>query len=392
MRSLRVAGLFAGIGGLDLGLDEAGHKTVVLAEWDDAAQAVLREHFNTEFRSDVTEIKKLPKVDLITGGFPCQDISQAGQRNGLAGSRSSLVWEFFRLVEQSKPEFFVLENVANLLRIDRGEAMRRLLTTIEGLGYRWTYRLIDTRGFAIPQRRQRVIVLASRGEVNPEDVLLVPGPQPKHDDEPLEPHVTKAYGFYWTEGRRGVGWTQNAVPTIKGGSGLGIPSPPAIYVTRRGFAGTPSVEDGERLQGFDPGWTNVEVDGRPVKLGTRWKMIGNAVSVPVSRWIGGQLSLESHEPLRDHVGIGSIDGSRPLPPAAFGGNGVWFAADASTHIEVPIHEPIMKFLNDPLQGLSTKALTGYLHRAKQTTRRIPERFLRDLTSQLEHSMSRSNSI
>ena len=389
MRSLRVAGLFAGIGGLDLGFDAAGHETVLLAEWDGAAQAVLREHFNTEFRSDVSEIRRLPKVDLITGGFPCQDISQAGQRNGLAGSRSGLVWEFFRLVEQSKPEFFVLENVANLLRIDRGEAMRLLLTTIEALGYRWAYRLVDTRGFGIPQRRQRVIVLASRSEVNPEDVLLAPGPQPKHDDEPLEPQVTKAYGFYWTEGRRGVGWTQNAVPTIKGGSGLGIPSPPAIYVTRRGFAGTPSVEDGERLQGFDPGWTNVEVDGLPVKLGTRWKMIGNAVSVPVSRWLGSQLSLESHEPLSNHVGIGPIDRRRPLPRAAFGGNGLWFAADASTHIEVAIHEPVMKFLNDPLKKLSTKALSGYLNRANQTTRRIPERFLRDLTNQLEHSFNSS---
>lgn len=387
MRSLRVVGLFAGIGGLDLGFEEAGHETVLLAEWDDAAQAVLREHFDTDLRSDVSDIKKLPKVDLITGGFPCQDISQAGQRNGLAGSRSGLVWEFFRLVEKSKPEFFVLENVANLLRIDRGEAMRTLLLTIESFGYRWAYRLVDTRGFGIPQRRQRVIVLASRGVVNPEDVLLEPGPRPKHDDEPLEPQVTKAYGFYWTEGRRGVGWTQNAVPTIKGGSGLGIPSPPAIYVTRRGFAGTPSVEDGERLQGFEPGWTNVDVDGRPVKLGTRWKMIGNAVSVPVSRWIGGRIASEVFDPIGQETSAGPVDRNRPLPQAAFGGTGEWFASDVSTHIDVPIHEPIMKFLRDPLQPLSVKALGGYLNRAEQTTRRIPERFLRDLSGQLKAATS-----
>jgi len=223
--------------------------------------------------------------------------------------------------------------------------------------------------------------------VNPEDVLLEPGPNPKHDDEPLDPQVTKAYGFYWTEGRRGVGWTQNAVPTIKGGSGLGIPSPPAIYVTRRSFAGTPSVEDGERLQGFDPGWTNVEVDGRPVKLGTRWKMIGNAVSVPVSRWIGSRIAEEFHEPLGLEVSVGLIDRNRPLPRAAFGGNGHWFASDVSTHIYLPIHEPIMKFLRDPLRPLSVKALGGYLNRAEQTTRRIPERFLRDLSRQLEAATS-----
>jgi DNA (cytosine-5)-methyltransferase 1 len=299
------------------------------------------------------------------------------------------VWEFFRLVEKSKPEFFVLENVANLLRIDRGEAMRLLLATIESLGYRWAYRLVDTRGFGIPQRRQRVIVLASRGAVSPEDVLLQPGPRPKHDDEPLEPQVTKAYGFYWTEGRRGVGWTQNAVPTIKGGSGLGIPSPPAVYVTRRGFAGTPSVEDGERLQGFEPGWTKVEVDGQPVKLGTRWKMVGNAVSVPVSRWIGDRLAAEFHDSMKLRVATAPMDRSRPLPQAAFGSNGVWFTSDVSTHVEVPIHEPIMKFLRDPLQELSVKALGGYLNRAGQTTRRIPERFLRDLSVQLEVASSGS---
>jgi DNA (cytosine-5)-methyltransferase 1 len=383
-------GLFAGIGGLDLGFEEAGHQTILLAEWDAAAQAVLREHFEADLRSDVSQIKRLPKVDLITGGFPCQDISQAGQRGGLAGSRSGLVWEYFRLIERSKPEFFVLENVGNLLRIDRGGAMRLLLSTIEGLGYRWAYRLIDTRGFGIPQRRQRVIVLASRGLVNPEDVLLVPGPEPKHDDSPLEPQVTKAYGFYWTEGRRGVGWTQNAVPTIKGGSGLGIPSPPALYVTRRRFAGTPSVEDGERLQGFIPGWTNVELDGKAVKVGTRWRMIGNAVSVPVSRWIGTRLALESHASLGSEIATGPISGNRPLPQAAFGSDGSWSAANAGTHVEVSLHEPIMRFLRDPLKSLSAKALTGYLNRAQRTTRRIPARFLQDLTDQLQTETEKTN--
>jgi hypothetical protein len=84
-----------------------------------------------------------------------------------------------------------------------------------------------------------------------------------------------------------------------------------------------------------------------------------------------------------------MDRSRPLPQAAFGSNGVWFTSDVSTHVEVPIHEPIMKFLRDPLQELSVKALGGYLNRAGQTTRRIPERFLRDLSVQLEVASSGS---
>jgi DNA (cytosine-5)-methyltransferase 1 len=383
-RSLNAAGLFAGIGGLDLGLKAAGHQVTLLAEWDPAAQAVLRHHFpDVELRSDVAEIKNLPAgIDLVTGGFPCQDISQAGRRDGLAGARSGMVWEFFRLIDGSRPDFFVLENVANLLSLESGRALRILLETIESLGYRWAYRLVDTRGFGLPQRRQRVIFLASRGEVAPENVLFSSSYEPEHDDEPLDPREENSYGFYWTEGRRGVGWTENAVPTIKGGSGLGIPSPPAVYVTKNSFAGTPTIEDGERLQGFEPRWTEAELDGRPLKLGARWKLIGNAVSVPVSDWLGEQLAHEEHPVLRDMLPATPLRTDRPMPRAAFGAKGKWFTVDVGTHVRVPRHLPIMGFLRDPLMPLSTKALAGYVNRASQSTRRIPMRFLRDLRAEL----------
>jgi DNA (cytosine-5)-methyltransferase 1 len=383
-RSLKTVGLFAGIGGLDLGLEAAGHELVLLAEWDAAARAVLLERFSSaHLLADVAKIKNLPRdVELVTGGFPCQDISQAGRRVGLAGERSGLVWEFFRLIERLAPEFFVLENVANLLSLESGRALRTLLETIESLGYRWAYRLVDTRGFGLPQRRQRVIFLASRGEVAPEDVLFSSSCESLHDDEPLDPHPEKAYGFYWTEGRRGVGWTENAVPTIKGGSGLGIPSPPAVYVVRSGMAGTPSIEDGERLQGFQPGWTNVTLTGQPLKLGARWKLIGNAVSVPVSEWIGQRLSLEEYPQLQDMLPTVPLRTDRPMPRAAFGAKGKWFSVSVGTHVRQPCHVPIMEFLEDPLRPLSDKALSGYVSRASNSTRRIPGRFLQDLKTEL----------
>lgn len=383
-RVLQSAGLFAGIGGLDLGLEEAGHVVRVLAEWDPAAQSVLRTQFaETKLLSDVSLIRHLPRgIDLVTGGFPCQDISQAGHRKGLEGSRSSLVWEFFRLVESRKPEFFILENVANLLRLESGRALRILLNTIESIGYRWAYRLVDTRGFGLPQRRQRVIFLASRGVVAPQDVLFSSSYLPEHDDEPLEPNEEKAYGFYWTEGRRGVGWTEDAVPTIKGGSGLGIPSPPAVYVTETGIAGTPSITDGERLQGFKPGWTDVDLDNKPVKPGVRWRLLGNAVSVPLSKWLGRQLALEEHVAFSEVGRFETLRTDRPMPQAAFGSSDGWFASQVTTHVEVGKHTPIMEFLSEPLQPLSNKALSGYVKRARCSTRRIPERFLSDLELEL----------
>ena len=381
-RSLRVAGLFAGIGGLDLGFDRTGHQSVFMCEWDPAAQVVLQTRFpGVTLEGDVREVDRLPEVDLVTGGFPCQDISQAGTRDGLVGARSGLVWEFFRLIESSQPEFFVLENVSNLLSLKSGSAMRTLLRTIESLGYRWSYRLVDTRGFGIPQRRQRVIILASRGATNPEDVLLSQQRDPEHDDTPLEPGEDNAYGFYWTEGRRGVGWTENAVPTIKGGSGLGIPSPPAIYITSQGFAGTPSIEDAERLQGFEPGWTALEMDGKPFRLGMRWRLVGNAVSVPMSEWLGEQLGRPEHDRIAESLEATPIREGRPLPKAAFGGPKGWFGAPVTTHVSTSIHMPIDQFLVDPLKPLSYRALGGYLSRASQTTRRIPKRFLIDLRKQ-----------
>lgn len=381
-RSLRVAGLFAGIGGLDLGLDQSGHKTVFMSEWDPTAQAVLRARMpNVELKGDVREVRRLPKVDLVTGGFPCQDISQAGKRQGLAGERSGLVWDYLRLIEKSKPEFLLLENVANLLSLKSGAAMRALLMSIEELGYSWAYRLVDSRGFGLPQRRQRVIILGSRSDVKPELALHAASVTPVFDDTPVDPLMEPAYGFYWTEGRRGIGWTANAVPTIKGGSGLGIPSPPAIYLNGKDHVGTPSIEDAERLQGFEPGWTNVTVEGKSVKPGLRWRLIGNAVSVPISQWLGAELANPDLNKRQLQWAVSPVNDRRPLPRGAFGSAGKWYAITTSTHVSQSEHVPILDFLQDPLRPLSPRALTGYLRRASETTRRIPASFLKSLDRQ-----------
>lgn len=387
-RRLKVAGLFAGIGGLDVGFEDLGHETLMMSEWDPAAQAVLQARFpHVRLEGDVRDLRALPRVDLVTGGFPCQDISQAGTREGLLGSRSGLVWEFFRLVEKAKPEFFLLENVANLLSIKSGTVMRQLLLAVEELGFKWAYRLVDTRGFGLPQRRQRVLILASRSDVKPELVLHRMSVSPVVRDEPIDPLCAAAYGFYWTEGKRGVGWTTDAVPTIKGGSGLGIPSPPAVYVNGKDFVGTPTIQDAERLQGFAAGWTDVELEGRPLRPGLRWRLVGNAVSVPISKWLGEELA----EPSINDRDLSSeavpIRMDRPLPRSAFGSAGAWWEVSTSLHVAEERHTPILEFLNDPLKPLSQRALDGYLNRARQTTRRIPASFLQSLARQQEQLRS-----
>jgi len=377
---MRVAAMFAGIGGLEVGLERFGHETTLLSEWDMAAAAVLGKRFpGVPLRGDIREIRSLPKVDLLTGGFPCQDISFIGTRHGLAGQKSGLVWEMFRLVAKSRPHLVLLENVSNLLRLDRGEAMRSVLRELERLGYRWAYRLVDSRGFGLAQRRLRVVILASRGDIDPSAILFGRSVLPKFDDAMAEPDTGSLYGYYWTEGRRGVGWAKDAVPTIKGGSGLGIPSPPAIYSPATGISGTPSLEVAEALQGFARGWTDVNLKDRPLKPGERWRMIGNAVSVPLSEWIG--------EEIVNYVGgatpPGQLFESGPLPNAAFGSarNG-WFRVDATTHVKVAEHQPLAAFLAEPLKPLSSKALRGYILRVESGNKALPKKFVADLKRQL----------
>ena len=101
-------------------------------------------------------------------------------------------------------------------------AMARLVAAFEERGYRWAYRVVSSLGF-IPQRRERVFLVASNSDLDPWDVLF-------HDDVALPARETSldthAHGFYWTEGTRGLGWAPDAVPTLKNGSTVGIPSPP----------------------------------------------------------------------------------------------------------------------------------------------------------------------
>ena len=282
---MKVAGLFAGIGGLETGLAQAGHEAVLLSEILPAAQAVLAARLpNVELQGDVCQVKSLPAgVEIVAAGFPCQDLSQAGLARGLDGHRSGLVGEVFRLAKGVSPCWIVLENVPFMLQLRRGDAMRRIVAELEAMGYRWAWRVVDTFGFGLPQRRERVILAASKTE-DPAAVLFA-------DDTPLQRPATAigqiAHGFYWTEGRGGLGWAPDAIPTLKNGSAVGIPSPPAILLSD-GRVVKPDIRDAERLQGFPSDWTApAETVGR---ASARWALAGSAVSIPVAKWLGARLA------------------------------------------------------------------------------------------------------
>ena len=332
---------------------------------------------DAEIQPDITTLESLPACDLVAAGFPCQDLSQAGRTAGITGSQSSLVEHVFRLLDRADPEptWLLLENVSFMLSLDRGKAMARLVEQLESRGFAWAYRVVDSQAFGLPQRRQRVLLLASRSE-DPRSVLLNQDEQPNlasaHEDE-------LGCGFYWTEGLRGLGWAIDAVPTLKGGSGLGIPSPPAIWEPGSAQLVTPDIRDAERLQGFPADWTattETETGGRGAR--SRWKLIGNAVSVPVARWLGQRLlTSEAYRP-----NDAELIGNR-WPKAAWGRRGERREARVSMWPVQWDRPHLLDYLEFETHLLSIRATAGFLERAERGNLRIPEDFLCEAHAHLE---------
>lgn len=377
-RRFVVAGLFAGVGGIELGLRRAGHGTSLLCENDAGAAAVLAAHFPEVRKSgDVRKLKTLPRdTTLVAAGFPCQDLSQAGKTAGIEGSKSGLVGEVFRLLRKKRVPWVLLENVPFMLQLSKGRALEVIVAALEDLGYRWAYRVIDSRAFGVPQRRERVYLVASL-EGDPRDVILS-GDLGAPPAEAFSPD--RAFGFYWTEGVRGLGAAVDAVPTLKGGSTVGIASAPAVLLPD-GEVVMPDITDCERMQGFEPDWTKpAEAVAR---RGHRNKLVGNAVTVHAAEWIGRKLARPERY---EHAWTDApLEPGAPWPRAAWSMNTTEgrFASSVSAWPERRPRPPLTEFLRTPRHPLSARAIAGFLSRARSGSLRFPEGFLEALDAHLE---------
>ncbi len=339
---LRVGSLFSGIGGFDLAAERSGLSVAWQVECDAPACSLLQKHWPEVPRhGDIKTLNpaELAPVDVICGGFPCQDVSRAGRRAGLAGARSGLFWEFIRVVAAVRPRWIVLENVPGLLSSQRGRDLGAILGAVGDLGYGWAYRVLDAQWAGVGQRRRRWLLVGCLGDpARAAEVLLEPEGVP--GDPPARGGAAAAAQHRPTGriGSHGVAGTLMA-----SGAGLsrhaGMASEPDFLVpvsrtlTARGqrndfesetfvthtltAEGADASEDGtgrgvpltlsgttvrrltpreaERLQGFPDDWTRWAASGRELADTPRYRMVGNAVAVPVAQWIFSRIHSHKEE-------------------------------------------------------------------------------------------------
>ena len=161
-KPVAVLDIFSGIGGFSLGLEKTGMKTIAFCEINSFCQKILKKHWQSvPVFSDITiltnkDFKALPKIDVIAGGFPCQDISVAGKGGGIAAKRSGLWKEFARLINEIRPKYAIIENVANL----RSQGLISVLQDLWEIGYDAQWHCIPASAFGAPHRRDRIWIVA----------------------------------------------------------------------------------------------------------------------------------------------------------------------------------------------------------------------------------------
>jgi len=170
--------LFAGIGGIRLGFDNAfknAIETVFVSEWDEAAQKTYKANFNDTLNiaGDITKVKEqdIPAFDICLAGFPCQAFSLAGQRKGFEDDykgkcRGTLFLDVARICEYHKPKVIFCENVKGLVIHDKGRTFKIICETFSNLGYNVHYKILNSKDFGVPQNRERVYIVAFRKDID----------------------------------------------------------------------------------------------------------------------------------------------------------------------------------------------------------------------------------
>jgi DNA (cytosine-5)-methyltransferase 1 len=306
--------MFTGIGGFDLALQNLGHEVVGACEIDSYARSVFKKHFNgVPIYNDATHLheESLPHFDLLSGGFPCQAFSIAGRRRGFDDTRGSLFFEIARLAKEKRPSYLLLENVKGLLSHDKGQTFRTIISTLDEVGYDVEWQLLNSK-YHIPQNRERLFIIGHlRGKRRRQIFPL--GDYDQKTDRKIK-RTSEIIGI--VNDKKGLRQVENSTCIdanyFKGHDNHGART--LIYTAQvnqnmkqkiqtRDDTWTLSTsakdfgvmedqrirrltpKECERLQGFPDDWTKYGSDGSIISDTQRYKMCGNAVTVPVVEFI-----------------------------------------------------------------------------------------------------------
>ena len=200
---MNILDLFSGIGGFSLGLERAGMRTVAFCEIDPHARAVLNKHWpDVPVFTDVSTLSKgdlSEQIDVLAGGFPCQDISTAGLGAGLSGSRSGLWFQYHRLIKEIQPRYAIIENVSAL----RSRGLDKVLWSLSEIGYDAEWHCIPAAAIGAPHQRDRVWIVAYPHSAHSEGRRLSSGTYTQYAN-------TVSAG--WWEAEPAVGRVANGLP------------------------------------------------------------------------------------------------------------------------------------------------------------------------------------
>jgi DNA (cytosine-5)-methyltransferase 1 len=302
---MKAVSLFAGVGGFDLALERNGVDVVASVEINKQARSILAKQFpKSNVLEDVKDVtgKQLFEYGfdsdgVIVGGFPCQDLSVAGKRKGLAGERSGLFWEIYRLLEETKAKWFILENVPGLLSSNGGRDLGIVIGALAELRYGVAYRILDSQYFGVPQRRRRIFIVGCLGDDGgtPAEILAIAQGRTGY----IEASNTKQKNTFRTAAKSFRSSSNKTIdkptifeatrvndsrfytdysPTVATYWGTGGARVPYVLRQKMPIRRLTPLEC-ERLQGFPDNWTAGQADSH------RYKQMGNAVTVPVVEWI-----------------------------------------------------------------------------------------------------------
>ena len=332
-KKYNVIELFAGAGGLALGLEKAGFESKAVLEIDKWACATLkknRPNWNI-IEGDITKIseqgikeylKDNQDIDLLSGGYPCQSFSYAGNRQGMADVRGTLFYDFAKILEELKPKIFFAENVKGLVNHDSGRTLKSMIEVFEDVGYDVEYKVLNSINYGVAQKRQRIIIIGIRKDIKKivgenfefpqpyeyqltlKDILQnVPSsPCAKYNDKKKEVLKYVKAGGCWRDLPDDVAREYMKSTYFMGGgrtgiarrlswdeAGLTVLCTPAQKQTERCHPDELrpfSVRENARIQSFPDNWS---FEG---SISQQYKQIGNAVPVNLSKEVG--LSIKKY--------------------------------------------------------------------------------------------------